>query len=69
MGGGTSKFPEAHPYPDQSWVPPRGHRFFDLIEEEESQFGAQTKISVDFNFTFTGYAWLCALLLLYRLLC
>ena len=22
MGGGTSKFPEAHPYPDQSWVPP-----------------------------------------------
>ena len=23
MGGGTSKFPEAHPYPDQSWVPPR----------------------------------------------
>ena len=23
MGGGTSKFPEAHLYPDQSWVPPR----------------------------------------------
>ena len=23
MGGGTSKFPDAHPYPDQSWVPPR----------------------------------------------
>ena len=23
MGGGTSKFPEAHPYPDQSLVPPR----------------------------------------------
>ena len=24
MGGGTSKFLEAHPYPDQSWVPPPG---------------------------------------------
>ena len=25
MGGGTSKFPEAHPYPDQSWVTPRAY--------------------------------------------